>query len=94
MAIYPEITDRAVVITGAAAGIGEAAAIAFYKQGAHIFFLDIDQKKLGISPQIVRRINENGIDPFLMGSAQMGAFIAADYQRMGKLIKDVGIHGE
>jgi hypothetical protein len=29
-----------------------------------------------------------------MGSAQMGAFIAADYQRMGKLIKDVGIHGE
>ena len=47
MAIYPEITDRAVVITGAAAGIGEAAAIAFYKQGAHIFFLDIDQKKIG-----------------------------------------------
>jgi tripartite-type tricarboxylate transporter receptor subunit TctC len=54
----------------------------------------LTRKKLGISPQIVRRINENGIDPFLMGSAQMGAFIAADYQRMGKLIKDVGIHGE
>ena len=43
---------------------------------------------------IVKRLNENGIDPFPMGSAQMGTFIAADYQRMGKLIKDAGIHGE
>ncbi len=46
MAIYPEITDRAVVITGAAAGIGEAAAVAFYQQGAHVFLFDIDRKRI------------------------------------------------
>ena len=66
----------------------------FINKAPTSFFWILTRKKLGISPQIVRRINENGIDPFLMGSAQMGAFIAADYQRMGKLIKDVGIHGE
>ena len=46
MAIYPEITNRAVVITGAGAGIGEAAVRAFYSQGAHVFLLDIDRKKI------------------------------------------------
>ena len=46
MAIYPEITDRAVVITGAAAGIGEAAVVAFYQQGAHVFLFDVDRKRI------------------------------------------------
>jgi 3-oxoacyl-[acyl-carrier protein] reductase len=42
MAIYPELIKRSVVITGAAGGIGEAAARAFHQQGAHVFLLDID----------------------------------------------------
>ena len=42
MAIYPELKDRSVVITGAAGGIGMAAARAFHQQGAHVFMLDID----------------------------------------------------
>ena len=42
----------------------------------------------------MKRLNDNGIDPFPMGSSQMSAFIAADYQRMGKLIKDAGITGD
>jgi tripartite-type tricarboxylate transporter receptor subunit TctC len=46
------------------------------------------------SPDVVKRLNENGIDPFPMGASQMSAFIAADNQRMGKLIKDAGITGE
>ena len=41
MANYPEIQGRAVVITGAAAGIGEAAAKSFYEQGAYVFLFDI-----------------------------------------------------
>jgi NAD(P)-dependent dehydrogenase (short-subunit alcohol dehydrogenase family) len=44
MATYPEMINRAVAITGAGAGIGEAAARSFYEQGAHVFLLDIDQK--------------------------------------------------
>ncbi|QVQ28294.1 SDR family NAD(P)-dependent oxidoreductase [Achromobacter deleyi] len=42
MAIYPELKNRSVAITGAAGGIGSAAARAFHHQGAHVFLLDID----------------------------------------------------
>ncbi len=45
-------------------------------------------------PETIKRLNENGIDPFPMNASQMGIFIAADYQRMGKVIKDAGISGE
>jgi 3-oxoacyl-[acyl-carrier protein] reductase len=46
MAIYPEIANRTVVITGAGAGIGEAATRAFHSQGAYVFLLDIDRQKI------------------------------------------------
>ncbi|MEO6409665.1 MAG: SDR family NAD(P)-dependent oxidoreductase [Burkholderiaceae bacterium] len=46
MAIYPELQGRSVAITGAAAGIGEAAARAFAAQGAIVFLLDIDAARV------------------------------------------------
>lgn len=42
MAIYPELKGRSVAITGAAAGIGEAAAREFAAQGSKVFLLDLD----------------------------------------------------
>ena len=42
MAIYPELKDRAVAVTGAAQGIGAVTARAFAKQGARVALLDID----------------------------------------------------
>jgi 3-oxoacyl-[acyl-carrier protein] reductase len=46
-ATYSELSGRAVAITGAAGGIGEAAARAFHAQGAFVFLIDIDGKRLG-----------------------------------------------
>jgi len=42
MAIYPELKDRVVAVTGAAQGIGAVTARAFAQQGARVALLDID----------------------------------------------------
>jgi len=38
-----ELTDKVAVITGAGSGIGQALALLFAKQGAHVVVLDIDR---------------------------------------------------
>ena len=45
-------------------------------------------------PEIIKRLSENGIDPYPMNASQMSTFMAADYQRMGKVIKEAGISGD
>ena len=39
---YPSLTDRTVLITGGAAGIGASLTSAFIAQGARVGFLDYD----------------------------------------------------
>jgi D-xylose 1-dehydrogenase len=43
-ATYPSLTDRAVLISGGATGIGAAFVSHFAEQGARVAFLDIDEK--------------------------------------------------
>ena len=57
MAVYPELSGRVVVITGAAQGIGASTARAFAKQGARIAALDIDETA---AAQVVREITAAG----------------------------------
>ncbi len=44
-ALYPDLADRTVLVTGGAAGIGEAIVRAFARQGARVAFIDIDQTR-------------------------------------------------
>jgi len=42
MAIYPDLKDRVVIVTGGAGGIGEAITRGFAAQGSKVAFLDLD----------------------------------------------------
>ncbi|RZJ39906.1 MAG: SDR family NAD(P)-dependent oxidoreductase, partial [Brevundimonas sp.] len=42
MAIYPDLKDRVVIVTGGAGGIGEAITRNFAAQGSKVAFLDLD----------------------------------------------------
>ena len=42
MAIYPDLKDRVVIVTGGAGGIGESITRAFHAQGSKVAFLDLD----------------------------------------------------
>ena len=52
-----KLTDQVAVITGAASGIGQAIALLFAKQGAHVVVLDIDR---GAAVATVNSIQQNG----------------------------------
>lgn len=45
MAIYPDLKDRVVIVTGGAGGIGEAITRNFIAQGSKVAFLDLDAAK-------------------------------------------------
>jgi NAD(P)-dependent dehydrogenase (short-subunit alcohol dehydrogenase family) len=42
-AVYPDLKDKIVVVTGGADGIGRAVSAMFAKQGAHVFIADINE---------------------------------------------------
>jgi tripartite-type tricarboxylate transporter receptor subunit TctC len=46
------------------------------------------------SPDVVKKLADNGIDPMAMTPAQMRDYMAADYQRMARVVKDAGMDRE
>ena len=45
MAVYPDLSGKTVVVTGGAAGIGEAIVRAFVGQGSRVGILDVDVER-------------------------------------------------
>lgn len=50
--------------------------------------------KVLLAPDTVRKLADNGIDPLVMSPAQMRDYMAADYLRMGKVVKEAGMDTE
>ena len=58
-AIYPDLKDRSVFISGGATGIGAAIVEAYAKQGAKIAFVDLDEKA---GTALAKRLKKDGYE--------------------------------
>ncbi len=56
-AVYPDLKDRTVLVTGGAAGIGTAIVEAFAAQGSRVGFLDIDAAR---GSDLLARLKDSG----------------------------------
>jgi len=81
---YPDLKDRTVLITGGANGIGAAMVHAFHRQGAQVYFCDLDAKtgralaeELGgaVTFQRVNLSSEAGIRRWIGSIARRGKAI-------------------
>ncbi|MES2183617.1 MAG: tripartite tricarboxylate transporter substrate binding protein [Pseudomonadota bacterium] len=43
------------------------------------------------APDTVKQLSDNGIDPFRLSPQQMGSYMAEDYKRMAKVVKESGM---
>src|SRR6516165_5663056 len=91
-----KLTDQVAVITGAASGIGQAIALLFAKQGAHVVVLDIDR---GAAVATVKSIQQNGGRAIFLScdvskSSEVGKVfqtIDSELRRVDILINNAGI---
>ena len=90
--------DRAVLVTGAASGIGRATAIAFGREGASVAVADVDADG---GDETVRLVKDLGADAFFVKTdvsdpADAGALVREVVDRFGGLdvaVNNAGIEG-
>jgi NAD(P)-dependent dehydrogenase (short-subunit alcohol dehydrogenase family) len=95
----PNLQDRVAVVTGAGAGIGEAAARRLAQAGARVALLDIDEADLGrvmadLAPNAGDRLLCLGVD--VANAAQMEAAyeqVRARWGRLDIVFANAGING-
>lgn len=77
MPSLPRLKDKVALVTGAAAGIGEATAELFFEEGARLVILDIDQAGEAVAARIAARGGE-------------ALFVQADVSREDDVRRAVG----
>lgn len=93
-----EFKDKVVLITGAASGIGKAAAIAFAKEGANVIISDYNEKEgLAIAEKITKEGGKASFIPCDVGDAkqvnQLMDQIKTDFGHLDIAINNAGIPG-
>lgn len=92
-------TNPTVVITGATSGIGQLAAIALARQGAHIVFTARNEEKAGATHIAIKaaapdaRVDIHYADfTSLHAVARVGNEISSNYEHINVLINNAGLH--
>ena len=91
-----ELTDRVAVITGAGSGIGQALALLFAKQGAHVVVLDIDRDAAGTTVNSIQQAGGRAVSlscDVSKSSQVRKAFqaIESELRRIDILVNNAGI---
>ena len=91
-----ELTDKVAVITGAGSGIGQALAVLFAKQGAHVVILDIDREAAGATVTSIRQSGGRAVSLLCDVSKSCEvrkAFqtIDSEFRRIDILVNNAGI---
>jgi len=91
-----ELTDKVAVITGAGSGIGQALALLFAKQGAHVVILDIDRDAAGATVKSIQRSGGRAVSLLCDVSKSREvrkAFqtIDSEFRRIDILVNNAGI---
>ncbi len=95
-----DLTGKTAIITGAASGIGAAAALRLAKAGAEICINDLTEKRLS-ALELVERINESGARAFFQAADvtkenEVAELMDAALSRWGKidiLVNNAGVSG-
>jgi NAD(P)-dependent dehydrogenase (short-subunit alcohol dehydrogenase family) len=82
-----ELTGKAVLVTGAASGIGRASAVAFGRAGASVALVDIDQEALAATLALVRSegADAEAIDADVTDLGAMARAVEETVERYGSL---------
>ncbi len=88
------LNDKVAIVTGAAAGIGEATALLFAEMGAKVVVLDRDG---GAARHVANRIGENGmaVEANMRDRGRLAAAVEATIERFSRvdiLINNAGVY--
>ncbi|MBO0473385.1 3-oxoacyl-[acyl-carrier protein] reductase [Enterococcus sp. DIV0840] len=86
---FDEYKGKTIFITGAASGIGQAQAIAFAQQGAHVFGLDLDER--GLAATIEKTKSSAGKFSSCIGGVTKKSDITAAVEQANNLFGPIHI---